>query len=71
MLAAPGQGDLVAALDAVAEDVDFRSPVSETNRRGSHPTRSLMAVMGLHFSKGFLRRCLERRVALEITAERD
>jgi hypothetical protein len=28
MLAAPGQGDLVAGLDAVEEDVDFRSPVT-------------------------------------------
>ncbi len=30
MLAAPGQGDLVDALDAVAEDVDLRSPVTRT-----------------------------------------
>ncbi len=72
MFAAPGQGDLMAALGMVAEDVDFRSPVPEPNRRGSRRSSRSVAVRRLpHFSKSFLRRCLERMEALEITAEGD
>jgi ketosteroid isomerase-like protein len=53
MLAALWQGDLVAALDAVAEDVVW-SPVPKPERRGSHRSSWAMAVMGLQpFSKKF------------------
>jgi hypothetical protein len=56
MLAALWQGELVAALGAVVEDVDFRWPIIETNRQGYHRTGRVMAGMRLpRFSKSFLR----------------
>ncbi len=46
MIAALWQGELMAALGAVVEDVDLLSPVPETNRRGSRHSSSVMAVRG-------------------------
>jgi hypothetical protein len=57
MLEALWQGELVAALDAVTEDVDLRKHVPETNRQRSHGPIHVIAVRRLlHFSRRYLKR---------------
>jgi hypothetical protein len=47
MLAALWQGELIDALGAVAEDVDLRWHIPETNRRRYHPSSRVKAVRRL------------------------
>jgi hypothetical protein len=72
-LAALWRGELVAALGAVGEDEDFRRHIPEAKRRRYHRSSHSMAVRRRipRFSRGLVRRCLERLEALEVAAEED
>ena len=54
-----GRGELKAVLDAVAENVDFRLPVSKLNRRGFHRSSCGTTAKELSFPKSFLSRLVK------------